>query len=263
MSEPSGSAGTQSTRWDPERYLEFAEHRSRPALDLLARIDADPREVWDLGCGTGNVTGHLRDRWPKAAVHGLDSSPDMLAVARRIDGIEWVEGDLSAWDPPVPPDLVVSNAALQWVDEHASLLPMLIERLADGGVLGVQMPRNHDAPSHSLLAETARSARWRGRVGHVVRRPPVGEPAFYHDVLAPITDRLDIWETEYLQVLHGPDPVARWSRSTAARPYLDAAGDEADDFMREYAERLRAAYPQRDDGTTLFGFRRLFIVATK
>jgi trans-aconitate 2-methyltransferase len=263
VSEPPGSAGIQSTRWDPGRYLEFAEHRSRPALDLLARVEADPGEVWDLGCGTGHVTAQLRDRWPKAAVHGLDSSPDMLAVARRIAGIDWVEGDISAWDPPVAPDLAVSNAVLQWVGEHGSLFPMLIERVADGGVLAVQMPRNHDAPSHSLLAETARSARWRGRMGNLARRAPVEDPAFYHDVLAPITRRLDIWETEYLHVLHGPDPVARWSRSTAARPYLEAAGDQADDFMTEYAERLRVAYPQRDDGTTLLMFRRLFIVARK
>jgi trans-aconitate 2-methyltransferase len=249
--------------WDPAGYLEFADHRLRPAFDLIGRIDLDPRTVWDLGCGTGHVTALLARRWPGARVHGLDRSADMLDEARRIDGIEWVHGDVTSWEPAEPADLLFSNAALHWVDDHAAVFPRLVSFLAEGGILAVQMPRNFAEPSHTLLAEKARSPRWKARLGDVARTAPVAEPAAYYDVLAPLVDGVDIWETEYLHVLDGPDPVARWAGSTAARPYLGALAADADAFMADYAEALREAYPRRPDGTTLFPFRRLFIVATK
>ncbi len=252
------------TTWDPSQYLRFSDHRLRPAVDLIARIDAaSPDEVWDLGCGTGTITALLAARWPDATVHGLDSSAEMLERARTIDGIDWVEGDIAAWDPSEPADLLFSNAALQWLDDHGGLLPRLVARVRPGGTIAIQMPRNHDGPSHRLLADLARSPRWIDRLGDAIRPVPVAEPAWYHDLLAPLLSDLDVWEVEYLQVLQGEDPVAEWTKGTGARPYLERAGDAADEFMAEYAARLREAYPPRPDGTTLFPFRRLFVVGRR
>jgi trans-aconitate 2-methyltransferase len=246
-------------KWDPARYLEFAEPRLRPAVDLIARIEADPDEAWDLGCGTGMVAGLLADRWPRARVHGLDSSPEMLAAARHREGIHWVLGDLRQWHPESRPDVVTCNAVLQWIDGHLDVLARLSSHTR---VLAVQMPRNFDAPSHVLLAETASSPRWRDRVGHLRRTRPVASAEEYYDALAPLTDRIDIWETEYVHVLAGDDPVARWVAGTAARPYLEALGADASAFLEDYAHRVRGAYPRRPDGTTLFPFRRIFFVAS-
>lgn len=250
--------------WDPSDYLKFADQRLRPALDLLARIDAHaPARVYDLGCGTGNVTRLLARRWPAAEITGIDSSPEMLAAAQGADedgGVRWQLADLAAWAPPAPADLLFSNAALHWLDDHAGLFRRLVAALAPGGILAVQMPRNHAAPSHTCMAAAARP--WWDRLSPLLRPSPVGDPAFYHDVLAPHAAALDIWETEYLQLLTGDDPVLRWTRSTALAPLAEALdGAARDAFLADYAARLRAAYPRRPDGTTLFPFRRLFIVA--
>ena len=252
--------------WQPERYLAFADQRTRPALDLLARVPlAHPARVADLGCGPGNSTALLAQRWPEAAVIGVDSSPEMLAQARA-SGVRatWIDADIGGWTPDRPLDLIYANAALQWLGEHAVLLPRLLGRLRADGVLAVQMPRNFEAPSHALLRETARSGPWADRLTGTLERPPVAAPAWYHDLLAPHAAALDIWETEYLHVLAGDDPVLSWTRGTALRPImqaLDAAQFAA--FETAYAARLRAAYPRRIDGCTLFPFRRLFIVARR
>ena len=251
------------TAWDPGQYELYANERLRPALDLIGRIPGDPSMIWDLGCGTGAITGLLAHRWPNAAVYGHDSSPEMLERARLIASVEWVEGTIESWSPAKPVDLVFSNAALQWVGDHDSLLPRLAGHVRPGGTLAIQMPRNYGEPSHLLLAETAQSDRWRQLLGEVTRRPPVAPPDHYLRILRGHTVAVDIWETTYLQVLEGEDPVAEWTRAAGARPYLTAAGDESDAFMADYSKRLRAAYPREPDGATLFPFRRLFIVARR
>jgi trans-aconitate 2-methyltransferase len=247
--------------WDPDRYLRFEASRLRPALDLIARLpEASSGTVWDLGCGTGHITALLAERFPDADVHGLDSSAEMLAQAPPGVGVTWVEEDIAAWEPAGPVDMIFSNAALHWLPGHDALLPRLASHLAPEGVLAVQMPRNHDEPSHALLRELAVAPRWRDRTGQVPGPPPVAQPGDYLTWLGPYLSRIDIWETIYTQILEGDDPVAQWTRSTAALPFLEAAGDGADDFFAEYAAAVRAAYPRRPDGTTLFPFRRLFIV---
>jgi trans-aconitate 2-methyltransferase len=198
-------------------------------------------------------------------VIGIDSSGDMLASAGQ-SGIRatWVEADLAAWAPQHAPDLIFSNAALHWVGGHEKLLPRLLECVRPGGVLAVQMPRNFEAPSHTLLRATAASGPWADRLAEVLDWRPVATPEWYYDLLAPQAAALDIWETVYLHVLEGDDPVLRWTRSTALRRIVQAL-DEADcaAFEAAYAARLRAAYPRRADGRTLFAFRRLFIVAQR
>lgn len=217
--------------------------------------------MWDLGCGTGEITEALARRWPAARVLGIDSSPEMLSRARERQGVEWVQGDIRTWEPDGPVDLIFSSAALHWVPGHTGLFPRLFSRLSPGGRLAVQMPRNFAQPSHTLLAETARGARWADRLSHLGRQAPVASPDWYHDLLRPLASVLDVWETTYLQALTGDDPVAAWTRSTAARPYLEALGSDAEAFMEEYSARLRMAYPPRPDGVTLFPFTRLFVIA--
>jgi trans-aconitate 2-methyltransferase len=252
--------------WDPAKYLEFAGPRLRPALDLLARVPlAAPAIVYDLGCGAGNVTRLLAERWPLAALTGVDGSSAMLAEARRAaPAVTWVQADLASWRAPHPADLLFSNAALHWLDGHQDLLPRLVADLAPGGALAVQMPRNHGAPSHTEMVAAVEAGPWRGRLRPAVRARPVAEPAAYHDILHPHVSTLDIWETEYLHALEGDNPVVEWTRGSALKPLLDALEEpERSAFLAEYAARIARAYPRRPDGLTLLPFRRLFIVARR
>ena len=251
--------------WDPAQYLKFADQRLRPAVDLLNRIDAaDPREVCDLGAGAGNVTRLLKARWPDARVTGVDSSKEMLAkAATAAPEITWQQGDLATWRPERPADVIYSNAALHWAGDHDRLFPSLLSSLKPGGVLAVQMPRNFSAPSHTSMAEAARSGPWKAKLEPLLKPIPVAEPAFYYGVLSPLTASLDIWETEYLQVLEGEHPVKEWTKGTWLKPLLDALDEpERSGFESAYAELVARAYPRRADGRTLLPFRRLFIVAT-
>ena len=251
--------------WDPTQYLRFSDHRLRPAIDLLGRVDhPGPRRVWDLGCGAGGPTALLAARWPRASITGVDSSPDMLEKARaEHPDIEWIRGDIEGWAPDEPADIVYSNAAIHWLDDHQTLVPHLFRQLAPGGLLAIQMPRNHSEPSHQRLYETAMSTRWADRVGDLVRESPVAPPHVYHSMLRPIATSVDVWETIYQQELTGDDAVANWTKGSVVRPFLDALGADGDEFFRDYAARLEEDYPTGPDGTTLFSFRRVFVVAKR
>ena len=252
--------------WDPTKYLEFAGPRLQPAIDLLSRVPLHaPTVVYDLGCGAGNVTRLLAERWASASVTGVDGSPAMLARARAAaPTVTWEEADLGRWRAPRPADLLFSNAALHWLDDHVHLFPRLVEDLAPGGVLAVQMPRNHGAPSHTEMVAAAEAGPWRERLQPLLRARPTAEPSFYYDVMTPHVSRLDIWETEYLHVLEGPNPVVEWTRGSALKPLLDGLQEpQRSGFVAEYSSRVARAYPPRPDGRTLFPFRRLFILATR
>jgi len=250
--------------WDPAAYGRFADHRLRPVRDLVDRIPlAAPATVYDLGCGDGRATRLLTERWPEAAIVGLDSSPSMLAAAAD-RSVAWRHGDIAEWRPASPADLVFSNAALHWLDDHESLFPRLMAGLAPGGVLAVQVPRNHGAPSHQAIAGTAREGPWAARLTPLLRTRPVAEPERYYDILASHAQAIDLWETVYLHVLEGEDAVLRWIEGTALRPLLGALDEgERTAFRAACAIRLAAAYPRRADGRTLFPFRRLFLVAVR
>lgn len=249
--------------WSPQQYLKFSQPRLRPAIDLLARIPmVAPRCVYDLGCGAGNVTALLVDRWPQAQVIGVDDSAAMLAeAARTLPQVRWVQHSLVGWQPDDPVNVIYSNAALHWLPQHAQLFPALVAALSPGGVLAVQMPRNFSAPSHTLIGAVARDGRWRERLEPLLGPAPVAEPQDYYALLAPLAVSLDIWESEYLQVLSGDDPVKEWTKGTWLRQFLERLQPaERVAFEADYTQRLRAAYPRRADATTLFPFRRLFIV---
>jgi len=251
--------------WDAKTYLQFGDERTRPAAELLARVPlTDPQSVLDLGCGPGNSTALLRARFPKAELLGVDNAPDMLAAARK-SGVaaEWLQADLQTWSPDRGYDLIYANATFQWLDDHLRLFPRWWSHVAPGGVLAVQMPRNFDAPSHRLLRAVAQEGPWAARLAPLLRVDPVAPPEAYHRWLRPHVAHLDLWETQYLQVLTGDDPVLRWVRGTALVPLLSAlAPEERPAFEAEYAARLRQAYPPEANGETLFPFRRLFLIAS-
>lgn len=257
--------------WDPEQYLTFGGHRLRPALELLLRIPlAEPARVVDLGCGAGNVTTHLRARWPRAEILGIDNSPQMLEEAAasfiRVaePGVTWLEADLTTWKPDSPPDVLYANASLHWVEDQRGLFSRLMGWLAPGGVLAVQMPRNFGQPSHTLMNDAAASGPWAERLARVEQRVPVEDPEFYHDLLAPLSTQVDVWETRYLQVLTGENPVAEFTKGSWLKPKLDALEEPwKSEFEAEYRRLVLAAYPPRKDGATLFPFTRLFMIAVK
>ncbi|MFV2040258.1 MAG: methyltransferase domain-containing protein [Acidimicrobiales bacterium] len=251
--------------WDPAQYLSFADHRLRPAAELLARVRADTvASMVDLGCGAGTVAPLLRSRWPEATYLGVDSSPEMLdrATADQPEAA-WLEADVATWRPDRPVDLLYSNAALHWLPDHQTLLPELMAALNPGGVLAVQMPANFDEPTHTTIAEVAQERDWSVDLEPLLLGAPVDTPGAYHRLLSPVSQQLDIWTTTYLQELSGPDAVTAWVSGSALRPVLTALTEaEAREFTAEYTGRVNGHYPRGDSGTTLLPFTRLFLVAT-
>ncbi|MFD3549866.1 trans-aconitate 2-methyltransferase [Streptomyces sp. NPDC058655] len=280
------TTGPAAPTWDPRQYLRHAGHRARPFADLLTRIpelpplprtpsgEAARARIADLGCGPGNVTALLADRWPEARITGFDLSPEMLRRATdEYSGptagggaLEFRRADLADWLPEEPYDLIVSNAALQWVPNHPASFAAWTNGLRPGGTLAFQVPGNSSAPSHALLARLCDSPRWSARLAglgaHYVH---LCEPAEYLARFTELGCAVDVWETTYHQLLQGPDPVLDWVKGTALRPVLTALGDDreaADALLTEYRDLLREAYPTGPRGT-VFPFRRIFVVARK
>ncbi|PKB73092.1 MAG: trans-aconitate 2-methyltransferase [SAR202 cluster bacterium Io17-Chloro-G7] len=252
--------------WNPTQYLRFGNERLQPALDLLSRIPLeDPATIYDLGCGTGTVTAMIQERWPGAYVTGIDSSETMLERAAALDTqVAWQKQDLNDWTPEPPADLLYSNAVLHWLDDHETLFPRLMQGLNPGGVLAVQMPGNFSAPTHMLIAETARAGHWREILESELREQPVLDPAAYYDILSPHATRLDFWETSYLHVLQGDDPVVEWTKGSILGPLLALLDDtDKEAFLEAYRQPISKAYVRRGDGSTLLPFRRLFLIAVK
>ena len=250
--------------WDPERYLTYADERGRPFVELLARVGAErPATVVDLGCGPGTLTALLARRWPQADVVGLDSSPEMVAAAREaVDGLRFELADLRDWSPAAPVDVLVSNATLQWVPGHLDLLPRLVERVRPGGWLAFQVPGNFDEPSHALRRELAAEEPYAAHTRGAAE-PDAHDAATYLRALAGLGCEVDAWETTYLHVLSGPDPVFTWISGTGARPTLQALPDDLRPaFEEELRRRLAAAYPPGPAGVVL-PFRRVFVVARR
>jgi trans-aconitate 2-methyltransferase len=249
--------------WDATQYLRYGDERARPFLDLLARIGAsDPGYVVDLGCGPGNLTALLARRWPVAEVMGVDSSPEMIeaATALRMPGASFRLGDVRDWAAPRPPDVITCNAVLQWVPDHHDLVAGWADMLAPGGWLAFQLPGNFDSPNHTLIAELASTPRWRALLAGVQLNRQAGDPAEYAALLSRPGFRVDAWETTYLHILPGRDPVLEWAKGTALRPVLAALdAEQGAAFLAEYGGRLRGAYKPGSSGT-FFPFRRVFTV---
>jgi len=252
---------TMTHSWDPERYLAYADERGRPFVELLARVGADaPSRVVDLGCGPGSLTRLLAERWPAAQVLGVDSSPEMVAAGRDLPGVELAVGDLRTWEPTEPVDVLVSNATLQWVAGHLDLLSRLVGHVTPGGWFAFQVPGNFDEPSHTIRRDLAGEEPYAAHTGGVAD-PHAHDAATYLDALARLGCEVDAWETTYLHVLTGEDPVFTWISGTAARPTLQALPDDLrPSFEDELKRRLREAYLPGPAGVVL-RFRRVFVVA--
>ena len=254
--------------WDPDVYALYRAYRERPALDLLTALPRDltPQEIWDLGCGLGEQAALLAARHPEAAVHGLDSSPQMLDRARGLGArVDWILGDIAGFSPARPVDLLFTNAALQWVDDHLALVPRLAETLAPRGVLACQMPVVTDTAWRKTLGDVVHSGPWARRLASVEGVRPSHDARDYYDWLAPICPEIDIWTTTYLHALHGQDPIVDWTMGTTLRPFLDALDDESERvaFVQAWRQRLALDYPRRADGVTLFPFTRMFLIARR
>ncbi len=247
--------------WDPAQYLRYADERGRPFVELLARVGSEaPRSVVDLGCGPGTLTRLLAQRWPGARVQGVDSSAEMIAEARRdAADVDFAEADLRSWRPGSPVDVLVSNATLQWVPGHLELLPDLLATVRPGGWFAFAVPGNMGEPSHTLRSELAEKAPYAEHTRGVAT-PQAHDAATYLAALAAPGRLVDAWETTYLHVLTGPDPVFEWIRGTGARPTLQALPPGLrEEFETELRGRLAAAYPEGPAGVVL-PFRRVFVV---
>lgn len=251
--------------WDPTRYLRYADERSRPFVELVARVEGEPRTIVDLGCGPGHLTAVLRARWPEATVHGVDSSAEMIARALE-DGTDerasYELADVATWQPAEPVDLIISNALFQWVPDQLDVIRRLLGHVTPGGTFALQTPNNYAGPSHRLLAEIASRAPY----GHLTeglhedRGTPAGD---YLDLFSSEGWLVDAWETTYLHVLQGMDPVLDWISGTGARPVLAALPDDLrESFVAEYGAALRESYPARPWGTVM-PFARVFAVARR
>ena len=257
--------------WNPDVYRQFQAERDRPFFDLVAQLpDFQPAFLTDLGCGTAHQTATLAERWPGAQVTGVDSSAEMLEQAPVLANLRLVQADFSRWTPDTPQDLLLSNAALQWVPDHPNLIPRLAGLVAPEGVFAFQIPGNFTAPSHLLLANLQGEPYWLERLGPAERGPQSLsslDPLEYADLLTPLGFQVNAWETTYLHLLRGPDDgtsaVLNWVRGTALRPVLSRLNPaEAAEFEAEYGLRLRGAYPEGPSGTA-FPFRRVFVVARR
>ena len=251
--------------WDPKTYLAFGAERTRPAADLLARVPHEqPRRVADLGCGPGNSTALIRTRWPKAQIDAVDFAPEMLADARAggVDA-QFIQADIATWTPDERYDVIYSNAALQWLGNHEGLLPRLVSFLAPGGALAVQVPRNFEEHCHVLLRRAVADPRWREQMKDVRDWWNVLEPEAYFDLLRPIGQSIDLWETRFFHVLEGKDPVFHWMMGTGLRPFAAALESPLkEEFLAHYRALLGEAYPPRPGGQTIHRFLRLFFVVS-
>ena len=254
--------------WSAEQYVAFEDERTRPVRDLLSALpDMDARSVIDLGCGPGNSTEVLAARFPGAAVRGIDSSPDMIiAASRRLPQFQFAITGIETWDDPGPFDVMLANAVLQWVPDHATLMPTLVSKLAAGGALAVQMPDNLDVPAHRLMREIAATGPWARQLAAASTiRTPLGSASEYYEMLRPLCGRVDIWRTTYYHALAGgAGAIVEWFKGSGLRPFLeplDATSRAA--YLERFTAAVARAYPAMPDGSVLLPFPRLFLVAIR
>jgi len=253
--------------WSARQYLKFEDERTRPPRDLLAQVPLQrPRRVVDLGCGPGNSTELLVERFPQSEVVGLDSSPDMLCKAReRLPMCEFIEADVATWMPDRQTDLLFANAVMQWLPDHPAILRRLLESLSPGGVLAVQMPDNTREPALVFQGEVGRTGPWADHPEiKAASREDLPSVENYYDLLKPVCTHIDIWHTIYNHVMASAEAIVEWFKGSSLQPFLsplDAAAREK--FLAAYTKKIAGAYKPRVDGKVLLKFPRLFIVAVR
>lgn len=252
--------------WSPGQYLKFEDERTRPAVELLARVPVErPRRVLDVGCGPGNSTELLAARYPRAQIVGLDSSPEMIAAARqRLPSAEFILAGIDDYAPAAPFDVVFGNAVFQWIPDHIAVLVRLLSSCSPGGVIAIQVPDNLNEPTHMLMAAMARGGPWRERFMQPIRRDAIPAPSAYYDALKPLAASIDVWHTIYYHVLAGPEAIVEWVKGTGLRPWLDRLDEgERKAYLAAYTGRIAESYPPLVDGRVMLRFPRLFVVAVR
>jgi trans-aconitate 2-methyltransferase len=253
--------------WNPHQYLKFANERTQPSIDLAARINVEsPKSTIDIGCGPGNSTQVLRDRWPDAKIAGLDSSAAMIEKAKKdYPDVEWITADASKFVSNKRYDIVFSNAAIQWIPNHELLLPRLFEIVNGGGALAVQVPANKESPLHQAVLAVSSSSKWSKFTSGAEKSFTYNAVEYYYDILFRISTKFDIWETTYYHVLNSHAGLVEWYKGTGMKPFLERLPDDSSrtEFEKEVFEECKNSYEIRNDGKILYPFRRIFFIANK
>jgi trans-aconitate 2-methyltransferase len=254
--------------WSAKQYTAFEDERTRPVRDLVSALPAiEARSIVDLGCGPGNSTEVLAARFPDATVRGIDSSSDMLATARRrMPEAQFELSDIEQWNDAGPFDVILANAVLHWVPNHAALLPALVAKLNHGGSLAIQMPDNLESPAHRLMREIAADGPWASALAlAAATRTSIGDASWYYELLRPSSAKVDVWRTTYYHALSGgPSAIVEWFKGSGLRPFLEPLNErERAAYLERYTAAVADAYPTLPDGSVLLPFPRLFVVATR
>jgi trans-aconitate 2-methyltransferase len=270
---PSPSSSFHSTAattkdWNSNQYLRFKSERTRPSMDLAARIpNRTPSRIVDLGCGPGNSTQVLLDLFPGARVSGMDSSPDMVAKAKaEVPGAEFWLGDLTTYEPDKDVDLYFSNAVLQWFssEDRINIIRKIVASLPSGGSFAWQVPNNFDQPSHSLMRKIAKRINWSDKYGELPARDKIEPFNELYNAVVPHCSTVDLWQTSYQHVLDDHQAIVEWVKGTGLRPFIDPLSPEDKErYLSEYLKELKGAYTPADDGKVLLSYPRLFMVATR
>ena len=254
-------------QWDSQLYLRYERERTQPSIDLASRIDLQsPAAIIDLGCGPGNSTRVLRERWPAAQITGLDSSPAMIEKARQSsDAIAWEIADIQTWYEPNRFDLIFANASLQWIGDHESLTKRLLEAVKLSGVFAFQMPALYNQPAGQAIRDVSESPAWKSHWLSDRHVPRTHTPGEYYDWLAPLSKQIQIWETVYFHEMANHEAIVEFYSSTALKPYLEGlpSAELKDQFKASVLEAFRNLFPTQQNGKVLFSFRRIFVIAAR
>lgn len=255
---------TEHSKWNSNLYLRFASERTQPARDLVQRIKLDdPARIIDLGCGPGNSTEVLSQRWPHAHIIGIDNSPEMIYAAQtNYPQRHWTTADMNFWVPSEPLSLIFSNAAIQWLDHHDYHLVRWMNSIESGGAFAFQIPSSNYALVRTIIHQISHAAKWTERLERARTSLTMHAPSFYYDVLAPFSCTVELWETEYFHVLPNHAAIIEWMKGTGLRPFLNPLNEtEQNEFLAELLHQVEMGYPNQLDGSVLFPFRRMFVIA--
>jgi len=251
--------------WDTEQYLKFKDERTQPTFDLISRIQInDPKNIVDVGCGPGNSTSVIKQRWPAANIDGFDSSEEMLEIASKSNSnINWFQEDVANWESNTQYDIIYSSAVLQWVPNHKKLIPKLMGFINKGGALAVQLPAHYESPLHQLLLDVARLPKWEVATKNACDLLSLKPPSFYYDLLAPLSSKAEMWETIYIHIMDSAQAIVEWFEGTGIRPFMECLPnpDDRNEFKMELLKRYERVYNQQQNGKVLFPFRRFFFIA--
>ncbi len=251
--------------WNPEQYLKYKSERTQPSIDLVSRIKIEnPKNIIDIGCGPGNSTQILHQRWPSAEIVGLDHSEEMIKKAREdYPEQKWLAADVSSFKSNIFYDIVFSNAVLHWIPHHEILVPNLFKLVRNRGAMAVQVPANHESPLHKALLSVSSGEKWHRYTKGCEKMLHHHPAEYYYQLLTPIASKIELWETTYYHILPSHQGLIEWGKGTAMKPYLDRLPDDSkkNRFEKEVLAGCKKAYKRQKDGSIVFRFNRLFFIA--